>query len=174
MVDAVDALNLAIEREKGAYSFYSEAAERSTDAAGKKMFAWLASEEQGHIKLLERQCTAVKEGKWLPEEEAAAGCNLSKPIQSSEFPSISEVEGSPSTAAPEMEILSKAMAAEKEASAFYAEVAEGVSDPNGKAMLQKLSQIEKGHLELLEEEYEFLRRSKPLFTIHRFTLPPSG
>jgi hypothetical protein len=38
-------------------------------------------------------------------------------------------------------------------------------------MFEKLSKVEQGHLDLLEEEHEWLRRSKELFTIHRFTLP---
>ncbi len=42
-------------------------------------------------------------------------------------------------------------------------MAKAVSDPWGKQVLHKLSEIEKGHAALLEEEYEFIRRSKPMF-----------
>ena len=83
---------------------------------------------------------------------------------------LSEAKDEPKTESPEMEILSKAIADERDASSSYAEMAEAVSDPKGKEMLQKLSAIEKGHLALLEEEYEFIRRSKSMFPLHRFTL----
>lgn len=175
MVQEVDALNVAIERERGAHQFYSQAASQTGDEAGRQMFMWLAGEEEAHLKLLQKQCNAVREsGQWLADGEAAAGCTLSKPIQSAEFPSLSEVKDRPQADAPEMEILSKAIAAERDAATFYAELAEAVFDPEGKRLLHQLSDIEKGHLALLEEEYEWLRRSKPLFRLHRFTLPSSA
>lgn len=172
MVSEIDALRLAIEKERGAHQYYSDAAKRATSEASKKMFAWLANEEQGHLHLLESQCAAVEQGgEWIAEDKAPAGCTLSNPIDRSEFPKLSEAKDEHRTEAPEMDILSKAIADEREAAQSYAEMAEAVSDPKGKAMLRKLSQIENGHLALLEEEYEFIRRSKPMFPIHRFTLP---
>ena len=174
MVSEIDALRLAIENEKGAHKYYSEAAERATSEAGRKMFLWLASEEKGHLELLENQCAAVERGEpWLAEDQAPAGCKLSEPIANSEFPMLSEAKDAPKAESPEMEILSKAIADERDAASSYAEMAEGVSDPKGKEMLLKLSAIEKGHLALLEEEYEFIRRSKPMFPLHRFKLPPT-
>jgi rubrerythrin len=172
MVSEIDALRLAIEKERGAHQYYSKAAERATSEASKKIFTWLASEEKGHLELLENQCSAIeKGGGWLPEDKAPAGCKLSTPIDRSEFPSLSETKDEPKTESTEMEILSKAIADERDAASSYAEMAEGVSDPKGKEMLHKLSTIEKGHLAMLEEEYEFIRRSKSMFTLHRFTLP---
>ena len=174
-MNELEALNLAIEREKEAHRRYGEAAARTTDEKGKKMFSWLASEEMGHVRILERERESVKEsGTWLSEEEWASGDELTQPIERSEFPSLSEVKGELDTAAPELEILKQAIEAEKEAASFYAELAEIVSDSNGKAMLTKLSDVEKGHRDLLEEEYEWLRRSRKFFPLHRFTLPSSA
>ncbi len=172
MVTEVDALRLAIEKERGAHQYYSDAAKRATSEASKKMFLWLADEEKGHLQLLESQCAAVEQnGEWFAEDKAPAGCKLSTPIERSEFPNLSETKDEPKPEAPEMDILSRAIADERDAAQSYADMAEAVSDPRGKEMLRKLSQIEHGHLALLEEEYEFIRRSKPMFPIHRFTLP---
>ena len=55
-----EALELAIEREKGAHRYYSEAASKSTSAESRKMFAWLASEEMGHLRILQRQSDETK------------------------------------------------------------------------------------------------------------------
>jgi rubrerythrin len=174
-MNELEALNLAIEREKEAHLRYSEAAERATDGKGKQMFSWLASEEMGHMRILEKERAAVeKSGKWLAEEAWASSGDLSQPIERAEFPSLSEVKGELKTDAPELEILKAAIEAEREAASFYAELAQNISDPNGKAMLNKLSAIETGHLNLLEEEYEWLRRSREFFTVHRFTLPSSA
>lgn len=50
-MNELQALNLAIEREKGAHRRYSEAAAQATDEKGKRMFSWLASEEMGHVRI---------------------------------------------------------------------------------------------------------------------------
>lgn len=171
-MNELEVLDLAIEREEGAQRFYSEAAAKSTDDKGKKMLSWLAREEMGHSRILEKQLQVVKEsGRWLSEEKWASAGDISEPIERSEFPSLSEVKGELKTDAPELEILRAAIEAEKEAASFYADAAEAASDPGGKAMLTKLSEVERGHLELLEEEYRWLSQSKALFTLHRFSLP---
>ncbi len=172
-MNELDALSLAIEREKEAQRYYSDAASKATSEAGRKMFSWLASEEEGHLKILEKQWEEIKDtGKWLSEEGWCTYGSISNPIECTEFPKASEVKGEIEKDAPELEILKKAIEDEKEATAYYADLAGNTTDPNGKAMLQKLSGVEQGHLDLLEEEYEYLRKSKEMFTIHRFTLPP--
>lgn len=171
-MDAQEALILAIKREKEAHRHYSDAANRTKSESGKKTFSWLASEEMGHIKILEKQWEKVKEdGTWLSEEGYCSYGDISNPVECTEFPSASESKGDLKVDAPEMEILKQAIAAERQATSFYADLAKSTSDPSGKAMFKKLSKVEQGHLDLLEEEYEWLRRSKELFTIHRFTLP---
>ena len=93
-MNELEALNMAIERENEAHLRYREAAARTTDGKGKKMFSWLASEEMGHVKILEKEREVVKEsGRWLTEEEWASGDELTQPIERSEFPSLSEVKG---------------------------------------------------------------------------------
>lgn len=172
MVDALDALRLGIEREKGAHKFYSDAAARMTSEASKNMFNWLAKEEQGHIRVLEKARQAIQNNKaWLGEQEYRDSGDLSQPVEKSEFPKLAETKAEVKEDVPEMEILSRAIADERDAMYFYTELGEGISDPEGKKMMKSLAAIEKGHLELLEEEYEWLRRAKQTFTIHRFKLP---
>ena len=170
-----EALSLAIKREREAHRYYSDAAAKTTSESGKNMFSWLASEEKGHIEILEKQWEQIKEdGTWLSEEGYCTYGDIQNPIDCTEFPATSEASGTKKDDMPELEILKGAIAAEKKATAFYSDVAKNTSDPSGKAMLEKLSKVEQGHLDLLEEEYEWLRRSKEYFTIHRFTLPSSS
>ncbi|HEY48438.1 MAG TPA: ferritin family protein [Dehalococcoidia bacterium] len=172
-MNELDALSLAVKREKEAHQYYSEAAARSTSETGRKMFSWLASEEEGHLKILEKQWEEIKgSGKWLSEAGWCTYGNISNPVECTEFPEASEAKGEPKPDAPELEILKKAIEDEREASAYYADLAKSTTDPNGKAMLEKLSKVEQGHLDLLEEEHQWLSKSKDMFTIHRFTLPP--
>jgi len=170
-----EALSLAIKREKEAHRYYSDAATKTSNESGKKMFSWLASEEKGHIQILEEQWEKVKkDGTWLSEEGYCEYGDISHPIECTEFPPASEVKGKLSEDAPELDILKQAIAAERQATSFYTDLAKNTSDPNGRAMFEKLSKVEQGHLELLEEEYEWLRRSQQYFTVHRFTLPSSA
>ena len=166
-----EALALAIKREKEAHQYYGDAAARSTNENGRKTFSWLASEELGHIRILEHQWEKVKSsGTWLSEEGWCTYGDISHPIECTELPSSSESRGELPEDAPEIEVLRQAVEAERTAAAFYSELAGMTSDENGKAMFEKLSKVEQGHLDLLEEEYQWLSKSKSMFTLHRFSL----
>ncbi len=170
-MDEQEALALAIKREKEAHQYYDDAAAGSTNDNGRKMFSWLASEELGHIRILEQQLRNVKgSGMWLSEEGWCTYGDISHPIECSELPSSSEARGELPEDAPEAEVLRHAVEAERTATAFYADLARNTSDENGKAMFEKLSKVEQGHLDLLEEEYKWLSKSKSMFTINRFSL----
>lgn len=158
-------LELAMEREKGGQQFYAQAAATTQDAKGKQMFEWLAREELSHLKHLEEMRQALggrgKRGKRLA---------ISEPLSKGEFPSF------PSGGAPvkpdtrELEALRLGIEAEKADINFYAQAAQTATDPDSRELFQKLVQVEQGHLELLEEEYDWLRKSRAYFTIHRFAL----
>ena len=173
-MNELEALSLAIQREKEAHRYYSDAAAGAASESGRKMFSWLASEEMGHIRILEKQAEELKaKNTWLSEEGYCSYGDISHPIECSEFPSSAEVTGEPEADAPELEILKQAIGAERKATSYYAGLAGSTSDPNGRAMFEKLSRVEQGHLDLLEEEYDYLKKAKTPFTIHRFSLPPS-
>jgi rubrerythrin len=170
-MDEHEALAMAIKREKEAHRYYADAATRSTNENGRKMFDWLASEEMGHIGILEQQWENVKgSGVWLAEEGWCTYGDISNPLECLEFPESSEFKGELKEDAPELEILREAMEAEKKATSFYADLARNTSDANGRAMFEKLSKVEQGHLDLLEEEYKWLSKSRSMFTLHRFSL----
>lgn len=173
-MNELDALSLAIRREKEAHRYYTDAAAGSTNKNGKKMFSWLASEEAGHIKILEKQWEKAKQGSvWLSEEGWCTYGDIAHPIECTELPSSSEARGRLAEDAPELEVLKAAIEAEREAAAYYAALARSTSDLNGKDMFEKLSKVEQGHLDLLEEEYDWLSKSRSMFTIHRFSLTAS-
>jgi len=50
-----EAVRLAIEREKGAYDFYSKAAKIVKYPGTKQMFEFLAQEETRHLKILQAE-----------------------------------------------------------------------------------------------------------------------
>jgi len=161
----VDALELAIERERGANKFYREAAETTNDRNGKKMFHWLAKEELRHLAKLRQQLKSV-----LDTNKFLEWKRRTTPIDREEFPSLSEAKGTITVDASEMDALRQGIQSEKDAISFYKEAEASTPDINGKNMFKALSKEEEGHLELLEEELNWLTQSRKYFTLHRFEL----
>lgn len=164
-IDTVDALKLAIERERGANKFYLKAVEMTENPDGKRMFKWLAKEELRHLAKLRQQLKSVLDNnKWLEWRRVTA------PIERSEFPSIPEAIGVVKVDASERDALRQAIDSERVAIALYKEAEDSTPDLRGKAIFQALAREEEGHLELLEEELEWITKSHKYFTLHRFAL----
>ena len=164
-INAVEALKLAIERERGANKFYRKAADMTEDSNGKRTFKWLAKEESRHLAKLRQQLKSVLDNnKWLEWRRTTA------PIERTEFPPLSEAVGTVKVGAVEQDALRQAIESEREAIAFYKEAEDSTPDLHGKNMFRALAREEEGHLALLEEELEWVTKSRKYFTLHRFTL----
>lgn len=161
----VDALQLAIEREKGANKFYREAADKIRDPDGQKTFKWLAKEEARHMAKLRKQLKSVLDNnRWLEWKRATT------PLNRNEFPSASEARGTVTADAGERDALRKGIESERDAIVFYKEAEDSTPDLRGKTMFRSLAGEEEGHLALLEEELEWITKSRKYFTLHRFEL----
>ena len=165
-------LTMAIEAEKDANKLYTEAAAKTSDSNNKQVYLWLAREEIGHQMLLSAELNRYKEdSKFAPKKDVKEGAT-STPIAVSEFPSFVKPAKKADVTAGEDDLIRKAMKAEAEASAFYKDLAENTSDSEAKAILNELSQIEKGHLDLLAEELKWINNGASMFLLRRFQLPP--
>lgn len=169
--DALSVVELAIEREKGGHSFYTEAAGTTQAADGKRMFNWLAQEELGHLKHLEEVRQNLIKTEKFPPQQSVKASGISEPLDKKSFPWSSEAVGEARKDTKELEALRIGINAEKEDIAFYSKAAAEATDIEAKEMFNRLVAVEKGHQELLEEEYDWLSKSKTYFTIHRFNLP---
>jgi rubrerythrin len=147
------ALQMAIQTEIDGSTFYQKFAEGTDDPNAKAMFERLAEDEVRHLELLESTKAMIEDqGTWaeyhgLPLEVAKAA-----PIFSRE-----RVEQNLVGYTSDLSALRVAYLIEKDAVDFYSRAAEQTDDPNGKRMFQDLVQMERGHLELLEGEYRYLR-----------------
>ena len=164
-MDGVDALKLAIEREKGASQFYRRAADATVDLNGKRAFKWLAKEELRHLAKLRQQLRSV-----LEKQRWVAWKRRTTPIDRTELPLLSEATGETKMGTGERDALRQAIQSEQEAIAFYRHAEDSTPDPHGKTMFKALGREEEGHLALLEEELEWVTRSRQYFTLHRFAL----
>ncbi|MDY6907104.1 MAG: ferritin family protein [Chloroflexota bacterium] len=163
-VDPVDALKLAIERERGANRFYREAADMVEDPNGKRAFQWLAKQELRHVAKLRQQLRSVlNDDTWLEWRRRIT------PIEKA-FSPISEASGDVKVSDAEIDALRHAVQSEKESVTFYREAAENTPDVHGKAMFRALAAEEEQHLALVEEELELVVASRKYITLHRFVL----
>jgi len=69
---AFEAIDLALEAERQAYLFYTEAGKRTKDEKGREIFAKLAEEEDGHYQKLSAERNIIAGGfYWFSLDEAA-------------------------------------------------------------------------------------------------------
>jgi len=82
-------LSLAIHNEKMGRDFYAEAARRSPDERGRKMFGYLANMEEEHMRILLAEYEAAQQGRdWLSSEEALV---RGRELDITQLPALEEI-----------------------------------------------------------------------------------
>ncbi len=136
-VDELEALRIAIQSEIDSYHMYREAIKHVQDKQGKELLLALAEEEKRHRRELEREYARIS-GKRL------LYINLPKKRRF-----LKEITP---TATP-LEILTVAIAQEKDSLEFFETAAQRTSNLGGKRVFERLAEEEKHHMEMLEAEY---------------------
>jgi rubrerythrin len=155
---ALMALHVAIQTEEDGRDFYKRAAEKSSDPGGKLLFTSLADDELEHLRLLESQRDALaREGKWLSPTKLD---QHAEPIKAEGAPLFSReaVTNNVNAYTSDLSALRLAFLIEKDAVVFYTRAAAETEDPDGKAMYERLVEMEKEHQTILEEEYNALAK----------------
>jgi rubrerythrin len=147
------AFQMAIQTEIDGHNFYQRFAQWTEDPKAKEMFQRLANDEIMHLELLRNTKAMLEEsGEWA----AYRGMKLD-PIEGAPIFSRDRVEKNLVAYASELSALRVAYLIEKDAVDFYTQAADKTDDPAGKRMFRDLAEMERGHLHLLESEYEFLK-----------------
>jgi rubrerythrin len=147
------ALQMAIQTEIDGFNFYQRFAEQTEDPDAQAMFERLAQDEVMHLELLRNTRTELKDsGQWADYKGLPLDLVKGSPIFSRE-----RVEQNIVAYTSDLSALRMAYLIEKDAVDFYTRAAQQTSDPNGKRMFLDLVEMERGHLDLLEGEYNFLR-----------------
>jgi len=140
----LDALQIALDAEHKARSFYTDAAGKTSNPYCKEVFQKLAEFEDFHVKKLSDLVKSLREnGAFIQYEgreiKVATPSEVLKTVQV-EKASVSEV-------------LTAAMASEREAEERYQDLAKQTANQDGKAMFTKLSAEEHEHYVLLRDAY---------------------
>jgi len=154
---ALMALDLAMQTEKDGREFYKRAAQRTNDPGGKVLFVSLADDELEHLRLLESQRESLAEkNRWRLSAEAKDAAPAK--IAGAPLFSRKALADNLNEYTSDLSALRMAFLIEKDAVAFYTRAAAETDDPNGKAMYERLMEMEKEHQRILEEEYEALAK----------------
>lgn len=148
-------LQQALDLEQRGTEFYTQAAEQTVDATGKKMFLSLAEDEVLHQKVIQRQIDSLGQGGgWvLPEDIPEVDADLSTPL----FPAGEiELEKAIRPDASDMDALLFALKIENDSFALYADQAKEATDPDAKRLYEFLVDAERTHFNLLMNNYESL------------------
>jgi rubrerythrin len=155
---ALMALDVAIQTEKDGRDFYVRAAEGTNDPGGKVLFASLADDELEHLRLLESQRQALTEGgRWLPPSSAGEEDRASEIVGAQIF-GREALSDDVAAYTSELSALRMAYLIERDAVTFYTRAASETEDPDGRAMYERLVEMEKEHQRILEEEYNALAK----------------
>ena len=145
--EMLDAIMRAMELEKETFDFYTKAAHKTFNPAGKRIFKWLAkTEEEHYLKLNELYNSLHESGRWV----FYGGSTF-------ELAPAGDDEHQVSYDTDDMEALGIAQDIEKRGMSYYEELIAKVSDPDGKAMLETLRNEEIEHLRIVSEKLQELK-----------------
>jgi rubrerythrin len=143
-----EALDIAMDAELRAQAFYTVAAVEVTDPQGRDLLGRLAAFEQYHYqKLAELASSLLQDGQFIEYEvrtvEQFAPLAAAGEAVTTQREDLQDMVG----------ILSKAIENEKIAGERYRVLAEQTSDPTGQDMFRNLSNEERIHQRILEDEF---------------------
>ena len=163
-MNVLHALDIAVEREKGAHVFYSQAAEVTRDTKGKEMFVWLAQQELGHFNSLRK----LKEALLESDSAIKLGCLSAEDSKVIESMPKSEASGKVTTTTTAIEALQISMQAERASIELYRRMEKSTTDPGAKMMFDELVAEEQAHLLLLEAQYKAIEKLGTFIAIDEF------
>jgi rubrerythrin len=152
------AIRTALEYEAGVHKAYRDAMDKTSDEAGKRVFKALAEEEKGHIKYLKErldewqatgQINVKKLGTAIPTKEA-----INKGLQDVR----KTVRKKATKLTVELELLKKALVAERKTSEFYKEMVSKL-DGAGQQLFKRFVEIEEGHETIVQAEIDCVNNS---------------
>jgi Fur family ferric uptake transcriptional regulator len=151
-----DALELTLAIERLGYTFYTNAARKTQDDAGRTMFQRLAAEESGHLRHLQQEYrTLMEEHEWLKREPAHLP--VSRKIAQELFPQKDLLRFQVNEETSEVEALKIAMDLERRAHDFFKEFAGQLTSSERKTFLE-FAEDEQSHLDALIDEYNTIMR----------------
>lgn len=170
-MDLSQALAQAIEHEREVRDHYATASRATEDPHGKRIFAILAREEQGHLEHLESRLAEWKATGAVSSAEVPS--LLPPPSQVAEEALKAAAAPRPATPPgsgfPELEFLKEALELERKTSAFYQEMV-ATLEHRHRPLFDRFLDIEDGHVTIVQAEIDALVGHGHWFDFMEFNL----
>ena len=158
-----DIVKFAIQLEQDGLKMYREFAEKSNDPFGKKTFEGLGEDELDHIKLLQK----IYSKTGIKEIEEIVAQSKDEPVRQ-RFKTIFQLAGEDASRrtqadSSDTEAMKIAIDFEKRGYSLYKEAGEKAEGEAEKTAFKHLTLMEKRHLELLQETYNYLNDTENYF-----------
>jgi rubrerythrin len=170
-MDLTEALAKAIDYERQVRDHYAKCSKLTVDPHGKRVFAILAREEQGHLEHLES-----RQEEWLRTGAVTA---LDVPTI---LPPVAHIEAEalkaaaaprpaavPGSGMPELDFLKEALELERKTSGFYQEMVSCL-EPRWRPLFDRFLEIEDGHVTIVQAEIDSLVGHGHWFDFMEFSL----
>lgn len=153
-----EAIERAINYETRVRDLYREASQAISDEVGRRVLELLAGEEQGHLDYLEQLLGQLRKNGRIdaggpPDSRLPPRPQLRRSLERLES---LQVHAEPAGHDKELEVLGRALQAERETSAFYRQLA-GELDRQGRLLFEPFVEIEDGHLTMVQAQIDSLR-----------------
>jgi len=147
------AIKTALEHEAGVHKAYLDAANKCADETGKHIFKALADEEMGHIKYLQERLNEWETTGKIHVKKLGTSVPTREAIAKSLHEVRKTVRQKHTKLIPELELLKKALVAERKVSEFYKDMVSKL-DGEGQQLFQRFVEIEEGHEAIVEAEID--------------------
>lgn len=169
-MDLGEAITTALEYEARVHQVYQEAVDEAETDIARKVFATLREEELGHLKFLRERLAEWQDTGTVTQTDLETVLVSKDEIESGANELRSRLESTGRSGSnSEIELLRRALAVERETSAFYAKMAAEL-DNEGKALFERFVEIEGGHLAIVQAEIDCVSGSGFWFDTAEFSL----
>jgi len=162
------AIKTALEFERKVLAVYQDAEKHATDPDGQQVFRQLAKEEEGHVAYLESRLSEwQKSGHIVQQELKTAFPDKGRIVEGRKR--MAKPLRTKSASARDVEYLRRALAAERETSAFYQKMVAELPEERRK-LFARFLEIEEGHVAIVEAELDAVSGSGFWFGIKEFDI----
>lgn len=144
----MNALEIAAKMETDAIAFYTECAGKSANPIGKKLFLTIAEDEKRHLEYL----NTLLKGMPVPTTNIDPMNRIRTVFEENKDKMLEKI----SATASEIDAFKVAMTMEKEGYEFYLKHAVEATDPQIKALFERLKAEEDKHYKVFSNSFSFL------------------
>ncbi len=150
-----DAIRMALQYETGVHKVYLDAMNKTEDETAKRIFRVLCQEEAEHLTYLQERLFEWEKAGKIEIKPLATQIPGRKAIDKGLEDLQKTVKPEPTKLIMELELLKKALVAERKASDFYKEMVSTL-DGDGQQLFSRFVEIEEGHEAIVQAQMDAL------------------